>query len=179
MGIASKLYHANPNNPPKNMGIADDDVLRLLTSLNRYNVQYLLVGGMAGVVHGHVRTTQDMDLWLKSDEETKANLILALEENGVAGATYLRTVPLMFGWPSVAVGQYGFTLDMGHSLKAFGETDFDTCYERAVDASFDGVPFKMIHLNDLLTEKRTTGCPKDLIDVEELQKIARKTTNFL
>lgn len=153
------------------MNIADDDVLHLLTSLNRHAVQFLLVGGMAGVVHGHVRTTQDMDLWLKSDEETKTNLILALEENEVAGAAYLKDVPLIFGWTSVAVGKYGFTLDMGYALKAFSEVDFDACYERAIDVTFDGVSFKVIQLNDLITEKLATGRPKDIGDVEELIKL--------
>ena len=53
MCVASKLYHANPANPPKNMNIADDDVLHLLASLHRHEVAFILVGGMAGVVHGH------------------------------------------------------------------------------------------------------------------------------
>ena len=176
MHLASKLYHANPNNPPKAMNIADDDVLRLLQSLNRNKVQFLLVGGMAGVVHGHVRTTQDMDLWLKSDDATKVNLILALEENDVAGAAYLKDVPLLFGWTTVAVGKHGFTLDMGHALKAFSDADFDTCYARALDASFDGIPFKVIRLDDLITEKQATGRLKDLSDVEELMKL-RDTTD--
>jgi hypothetical protein len=171
MSVASKLYHANPANQPKNMDISDDDVLHLLASLNRHNVQYLLVGGMACVVHGHIRTTQDMDLWLKSGHETKANLILALEENEVSGATYSKDVPLIFGWTSVAAGKYGFTLNMGYKLKAFGDTDFDACYTRALTASFDRIPFRVIHLNDLLTEKQATGRPKDLLDIDELTKL--------
>ncbi|AUD07175.1 hypothetical protein CWM47_05135 [Spirosoma pollinicola] len=160
------------------MNIADDDVLLLLQSLNRYHVQFLLVGGMAGVVHGHIRTTQDMDLWIKSDEETKVNLILALEENDVVGASYLKDVPLIFGraafsWTSVAIGKYGFTLDMGYNLKAFRDVDFDACYKRAIDVLFDGVSFKVIQLNDLITEKLATGRPKDLNDVDELIKIKK------
>lgn len=173
MGVASKLYHANPKNPPKNMNIGDDDVLLLLESLNRHHVQFLLVGGMAGVVHGHVRTTQDIDLWLKSDEETKANLILVLEANEVVGASYLKDVPLIFGGTSVAIGKYGFTLDMGYNLKAFRDVDFDACYERAIDVVFDGVSFKVIQLNDLITEKLATARPKDLSDVDELIKIKK------
>ncbi|QIP17664.1 hypothetical protein G8759_04710 [Spirosoma aureum] len=153
------------------MDIADDDVQSLLESFNRHNVQFLLVGGMAGVIHGHVRTTQDMDLWLKSDEQNKVNLILALEENEVAGAAYLKGVPLIFGWTSVSVGKYGFTLDMGYSLKAFRDVDFDTCYQRAIDVTFDGVSFKVIQLNDLITEKLATGRAKDIGDVEELIKL--------
>ncbi|MFD2571591.1 nucleotidyltransferase [Spirosoma soli] len=153
------------------MNIADDDVRLLLESLNRYSVQFLLVGGMAGVIHGHVRTTQDMDLWIKSDEQNKHNLILALKENEVAGADYLKDVPLIFGWSSVSVGKYGFTLDMGYNLKAFRDVDFDVCYKRAIEVTFDGVTFKVIQLNDLITEKLATGRPKDILDIEELNKI--------
>ncbi|QHW01639.1 hypothetical protein GJR95_41245 [Spirosoma endbachense] len=159
------------------MDIADDDVQTLLESFNRHNIQFLLVGGMAGVIHGHVRTTQDMDLWLKSDEQNKENLILALEENGVAGAAYLRDVPLIFGWTSVSVGKYGFTLDMGYSLKAFRDVDFDMCYERAINVTFDGVSFKVIQLNDLITEKLATGRAKDIGDVEELIKLKDRNTD--
>ncbi|WP_425290743.1 DUF6036 family nucleotidyltransferase [Spirosoma linguale] len=173
ISLASKLYHANPKNPPKPMNIADDEVLSLLKSLNRYKVQFLLVGGMAGVVHGHIRTTQDMDLWLKSDAETKASLILALKENNVVGADYLKDVPLLFGLTTVAVGKYGFTLDMGYQLKAFRDVDFEACYERAIDIVFDEVPFKVIQLNDLITEKLATGRPKYLNDVDELIKIKK------
>ena len=171
MSLASKLYHANPKNPIKNMNIADDDVRQLLESLNQYNVKFLLVGGMAGVIHGHVRTTQDMDLWLKADDTNKDNLIRALKENKVAGADYLKDVPLIFGWTSVAVGKYGFTLDMGYNLKAFRDIEFDVCYERAIEVTFDGVTFNVIQLNDLITEKLATGRPKDLVDAEELIKI--------
>ncbi|QKZ15883.1 nucleotidyltransferase [Spirosoma sp. KUDC1026] len=153
------------------MDITDRDVQQLLESLNRYDVKFMLVGGTAGVVHGHVRTTQDMDLWLRSDSLNKTSLIQALKENGVAGADYLKDVPLLFGWTSVAVGKHGFTLNMGYSLKAFAETDFDACYERAIDVVFDDIPFKVIQLNDLITEKKKVGSPKDLNDVDELTKL--------
>ena len=60
---------------------------------------------------------------------------------------------------------------MGYSLKAFSDEDFDTCYARALNASFDGVPFRVIHLNDLIVEKQATRRLKDLSDVEELTKL--------
>ncbi|WP_229365679.1 nucleotidyltransferase [Fibrisoma montanum] len=179
MVIAAKLYRANPNNPPKLMDINGEDVQQLLGSLYKHNVRYLLVGGMAGIVHGHNRTTHDMDVWVQIGQQNKDNLITALLENEVAGATYLKDVPLLFGWTSVQVGRYGFTLDMGYAMKAFSEVDFDACYNRALDASFDGVPFKVIHLNDLIIEKKATGRPKDLADVEELLKVATINRNAL
>lgn len=171
MGVVAAFYRANPGNPPKQMDISRDEVKGLFRSLNRHDVKYMMVGGMAIAMHGYIRATQDLDLWVRVDAENKDRLIAALAENGVAGASYLKDVPLLFGWSSVTVGKRGFTLDMGHDLHAFKAVDFDSCYDRAVEATFDDVPFKVIHLNDLITEKRATGRPKDLGDVEELTKI--------
>lgn len=153
------------------MAISQDDVQTLFRSLNKHNVQYLLVGGMANIVHGYIRATEDLDLWIKLGDSNKANLIQALLENEVAGAEHLANVPLLFGWTTVAVGKRGFTLDMGHALKAFADIEFDACYARAHPATFDDVPFNVIHLQDLITEKRAVGRPKDLGDVDELTKL--------
>lgn len=177
MSVVTTFYRANPKNSPKQMDISRDEVKDLFQSLNSHQVKYMLVGGMALAMHGYVRATQDLDLWVRVDANNKTKLIAALSENGVAGAEYLKNVPLLFGWSSVTVGKRGFTLDMGHALKAFDAVDFDACYERAVDATFDDVPFKVIHLNDLITEKLATGRPKDLGDVDELTKIKNELDN--
>lgn len=174
MGLSHKLYHANPKNPKKPMDITNSDVQDLLKSLNKHDVKFMLVGGMAGVFHGHVRTTQDMDLWVRIGDENKQKLIDALLENEVSGAEYLKDTPLIFGWTSVRFGRIGFELDMGYAMKAFKDTDFDACYERALDANLDGVLFKVIQLRDLLTEKQTNPRPKDLADAEELSRILRE-----
>jgi predicted nucleotidyltransferase len=145
--------------------------LQLLKSLNQHQVKYLLVGGMAGVVHGHIRTTLDMDLWIGNTHENTEAFVCALTENDVVGAELLRTMPLIFGWTSIRFGKSGFELDLGHSLKAFAETDFDACYNRGLVADYDGIPFRVIHLRDLITEKKATARKKDIADVEELQRI--------
>lgn len=173
MEVVNSLWNANKANPTKRMDISRDDVQTLFQSLNNHAVRYLLVGGLAGVVHGHVRATQDLDLWIQVGDENKDRLILALQENEVAGAELLKNTPLLFGWTSVTTGKHSLTLDMGHALKAFGELDFDACYERALPASFDGVPFGVIRLSDLIKEKQATGRLKDLADVEELLKIQK------
>lgn len=170
--LAGRLYRSNPLNKQKVfMDISSDDVLHLLESLNKFQVRYLLVGGMAGVVHGHIRTTQDMDLWIKNEQTNTQAFIHALLENEVPGADLLENMPLIFGWTSVRFGKSGFELDLGHSLKAFGEADFESCYERSLLADFEGIPFHVIHLKDLITEKKAVARPKDLGDLEELQKI--------
>ena len=169
--LAGKLYRSNPlNKKALYMDISSEELKHLLESLNRYNVKYLLVGGMAAVVHGHIRTTQDMDLWVKNDPENTKALVSALAENEVPGSDLLLGMSLIFGRTSVRFGLSGFELDLGHSLKAFAEADFDACYKRALEADFDGIPFSVIRLRDLITEKAATAQPKDLADLEELQR---------
>lgn len=170
--VAEKLHRGNPNHKTRHsMDISSEDVLQLLKSLNQHQVKYLLVGGMAGVVHGHIRTTLDMDLWIGNTHENTEAFVCALTENDVVGAELLRTMPLIFGWTSIRFGKSGFELDLGHSLKAFAETDFDACYNRGLVADYDGIPFRVIHLRDLITEKKATARKKDIADVEELQRI--------
>lgn len=175
MGWANRLRGANPKFSNKSsMDITSDDVQQLLRSLNQYHVRYLLVGGMAGIFHGHVRTTQDLDLWLPNDEKNRERFIQSLEATDVVGAGALRNTPFLFGWTTVSFGRTGFTLDLGHELKAFQSIDFDACYERAPEAEIDGTRFRILHLNDLITEKATRPRPKDLGDLDELRRIQRE-----
>ncbi|WP_353722507.1 hypothetical protein [Dyadobacter sp. 676] len=177
-GVADKLFRSNPRNKNKHsMDISSDDVLELLKSLNQHQVRYLLVGGMAGVVHGHIRTTLDMDIWVGNTHENTEAFVRALIENDVVGAELLTTMPLIFGWTSVRFGKSGFELDLGHSLKAFSESDFDACFDRALVADYQGVPFRVLHLRDLIKEKKATARHKDLGDVEELQRIWEELNN--
>lgn len=174
MRMASKFYHANPANPPRSMDLGDEDVQNLLRSFNAHGVRYLLVGGFAVMLHGYARTTQDLNVWVKSGPENRQRLVAALQEVGVAGAELLRDHPLIFGWTSLRFGKGGFELDLGEELNAFRAFDFDGCYERATQAEFDGVPFRVLHLNDLLREKQNTGRLQDLADAEELRKIVQR-----
>lgn len=174
MQLAGKFYHANPLNPPRNMDLGSEDVQNLMRSFNRNGVRYLVVGGFAGLMHGHNRTTHDLDVWVERGDENRQRLVKALREANVAGAEFLKTNPMLFGWSSLQFGEGSFELDLGEELHAFGASDFNHCFQRAVETEFDGVPFRVLQLNDLIHEKRSTGRAKDLGDVEELEKIAQR-----
>lgn len=49
--------------------------------------------------------------------------------------------------------------------------DFDDCFSRAVNGSFQDIHFKVIHAKDLLKEKQGTNRPKDQGDIEFLKGI--------
>lgn len=46
----------------------------MLFAFSEENVEYLLVGAYALAVHGQVRATGDIDLWVKSSRDNAAHL---------------------------------------------------------------------------------------------------------
>jgi hypothetical protein len=58
-----------------------------------------------------------------------------------------------------------------HSLKKFSQMDFEDCYDRKKTGHWEGVPIHVIHLNDLIDEKKATDRHKDRDDVANLKRI--------
>jgi hypothetical protein len=58
---------------------AIDDALRVIASLNDSGVDYVVVGGVALNLHGLVRATEDLDIFVRPDPENIARLRQALK----------------------------------------------------------------------------------------------------
>ena len=129
--LARFIYEANSQNDSKVfMNISNGEVQTFLQSLSDHEVQYMLVGGLATVFHGYIRTTQDLNLWIKESPENKKRLVKALEEIGVEGVSNYEKVQMIHGWSSIRIGESGFEADFMSYLKAFSQEDFDKCYQR-------------------------------------------------
>jgi predicted nucleotidyltransferase len=135
-----------------------------LLLLNSGGVEYLIVGGYAVSFHGYPRTTADLDLWVSTAPANAARLSSAL---------------LAFGFPSAAVQSVDLTqpdrvIRMGNPplrieiLTGVSGLRFDAAYARRVQAVIDGAPVNVIALEDLKTNKRAAGRPRDLNDLEKL-----------
>ncbi len=55
-----------------------EDFLKLCKSLNKNNVEYIIIGGMAIIQHGYLRATEDIDLLVNTTTENENKLIKAL-----------------------------------------------------------------------------------------------------
>lgn len=171
---AAAMYYANAANTTAiHMEISDQEVLDLLKNLYQAKVKYILVGGFATTFHGYIRTTDDLDLWIKLGDANRKRLIKALKKAGVAGAELLKDI-LIPVWTEIRFGSKGFRLDMMENLKAFAAEDFDRCYERSQQGEFMGVPIRVVHLDDLLQDKMVTNWAKDREDVKNLKKIEQQ-----
>jgi len=59
-----------------------NDFIDFITLLQKYHVDYLIVGGYAVSIHSRPRATQDIDFWIRPSEVNAKNLIKALNEFG-------------------------------------------------------------------------------------------------
>lgn len=144
-----------------------------LRALNNCEVDYIIAGGYAVIFHGYVRTTGDLDIWIKPDPANKGKIIKAVKELAQSPEliTYLQN--LDFTKPfAIKLGDKPFQVDIFNAITGVRYND---AIKNAVLYKFsEKLEVKFIHLNDLIINKMLTGRLKDKADVEELQKINHK-----
>jgi len=137
------------------------EFLRLLTD---HEVEYLLIGGYAVGYYGYPRTTADMDIWVALDEKNAARLVDVMTEFGMASG---EVTPSLFLEPGNIV-RMGLPPVRIEVLNEIDGVDFTECKNRAMNATVDGVPVRLISLRDLRANKRASGRYKDMDDLEHL-----------
>lgn len=140
-----------------------EDFLRLL---NEQGVDYLVVGGYAVAFHGYVRATNDMDLFFR---KTPANI----EKIGRALVRFgLRTTKRerrRFSAPGniVRMGVPPVRLEMINSISGLS---FAEAWRHRTKGTYGQTPVYYLSRMDLLRNKRESGRPKDLADIDELER---------
>lgn len=161
----------------------ENELLGILTSLAAAQVRFLVVGGVAVVLHGHPRFTADLDLVLDLD---RANATRALEVLAAKGFRPRPPVPIeSFADPATRrswieeKGLVVFSLwspsAPGTEIDLFVEEPFEfaPAYARATFVTLGGVSVPVLSIADLVALKRSAGRPKDLGDADALEEIAR------
>ena len=152
------------------MDILDEDILSLWRCLNFNNVRYIMIGGFALNLHGYNRATNDIDMWIEDTLENRKNLRKALQEQGSGDYDVIETMQFVPGWTDFQLN-FGFKLDVMTSVKGLETIGFDECYTYSVIAEIEKIQVRFLHINHLITSKNAAGRPKDLLDVEVLEKI--------
>jgi hypothetical protein len=146
--------------------IFKEDFREFIDALNINGVRYILVGGYSVILHGHSRTTGDMDIWVDRTLENYKKIKSAF---------------LQFGMPVFDMTQERFLNDSLIDVFTFGRPpvaidimisvlglDFNECFEKAIYFEDDNLQIRTIHINDLIDAKKASGRPKDLDDLENL-----------
>jgi hypothetical protein len=137
------------------------DFLRLL---NANNVEYLLVGGYAVALHGYVRYTQDIDIWVYISLENAFKVVQTLKDFGFPHADELLEI-LQKEKRVVGMGIPPMKIEVVTTIDG---VSFDECFKNRLVVEVDGIPINYLSLEDLRENKKASGRFKDLNDLEHL-----------
>jgi hypothetical protein len=144
-------------------------------TLTNARVSFVIVGGVAAVIHGAVRLTYDLDVVYRRTEDNFERLVAALAPL----RPYLRDAPagLPFQFNEVALsGGLNFKLATARgALDLMGELagvgSFETVAERTISVDLGGTQVAVLDLDALILSKRAAGRSKDLEAIAELELI--------
>jgi hypothetical protein len=160
------------------------EIESILDALNRARVRYLVVGGVAVVLHGYLRTTADLDLIIQLDRDNVLRAIRTLQEckyrprAPVSAEDFAE--PLMRERWIQEKGLAVFTLwspahpTLEIDLFVSEPFDFDAVYARALRVPLEKTEATVIAIEDLIALKRGVGRPRDLEDIAALESLTDK-----
>ena len=179
LGSSSAAISSGRRSVPDSLGRPPADPDRLFATLVEHGVDFLVIGGVAVLAHGHPRLTFDLDILPNPSASNMRNLASALSElKAVAFDDRGRELPLDLTHPEgLALGNYFLKTDAG-ALDLFNGSRPDLKrYRRLEDASIQltrkGTPIRVIGLDDLIAMKREAGREKDLADIAALTEVER------
>ena len=155
------------------MDVYQHDFLKLIDAFEKNHVQYLIVGGFAINRYGYHRATGDVDFYIKDSIENRRHLMSALEGIGYGRFDELLTAPIIAGYCEIMMDS-GMYADLMTEIPGLNKEEFDQKFEMGLKENINGITLRSIHYNHLIRNKIATGRPKDLQDVQELEKINRK-----
>jgi hypothetical protein len=152
------------------------DVERIFAALDAHGVDYVVVGGIAVQVHGHVRMTNDLDLIPSPTPTNLKRLAAALRELQARvlnpGSEHLRIDARML--PRATLWQLSTPdgdIDILHD--APGAAPFSQLRSRALRIALGNLKILIAGRDDLIQMKRASARPTDLADIAALTEPER------
>ncbi len=153
----------------------------LFRTLNDAGIRYVVVGGLAVVLHGHARLTADVDLVVDLDEEQAKKAIETLVGMGLQPRVPVD--PIEFADRSI---REGWIRDRG--MQVFSMFDpsnpmrvvdlfvdhplpVEDLWARSAKFELQDTSVRVASIPDLIHLKRLAGRPVDHTDIEQLEAI--------
>ncbi|MQY77395.1 MAG: hypothetical protein GH155_07200 [Spirochaeta sp.] len=142
---------------------AIQDFEDMLFLLNKHEVQYLIIGGLAFIYHAKPRYTKDMDLWINPDRRNIAKANCALEEF----SSPILIMPDEFE----QIIQIGVAPDRIDILLDIQGVQFDTAWRKRIVDNYGAVETNWIDIDCLIRAKQKIDNPRHKEDVRVLLEV--------
>ncbi len=151
------------------------DLPTILGALSEARVDFVLIGGMAGVVHGSSRVTVDVDCVYSRAAANIVRLASALAPLHPTLRGAPPGLPFRFDAATISAG-LNFTLATSLGPvdllgEATGGGTWEALQTESVTVSVFGRPCRVVTLETLIRLKRAAGRAKDLEAVAELEAL--------
>jgi hypothetical protein len=147
------------------------DLAKILDCLIQHGVDFVIVGGIAGVAHGSAYPTYDLDIAYARDDANLQRLAAVLRELEVTLTHAPEDLPFQVGATTLRNGA-NFTFDtrfgrfdiLGHvaGLKSYGDLRGDS-----VEVEIEGRRVHVASIDHLIAMKRAANRTKDQLMLEE------------
>ena len=143
----------------------NEDFLDFINVLNKAEVEYILVGGYAVILHGYARSTADMDVWVNKTPANYHKLKKAFQLFGAPIFSEKDFIESDFDvW---GIGREPNRIEILNQLKG---VTFEEAYPFCKTFIQNKIEVKYIHINHLIKAKQASGRFKDKNDIEQLKK---------
>ena len=153
-----------------------------LASLNASGVRYVVVGGLAVVLHGHARMTADLDLCVDLAPDAARQAMESLLQTGLlprapVPALDFADAEIRSSWVRDKGMQVFSMYDPSNPLREvdiFAEHPiaFEDLYANSVQARVGETETRIPSVRDLMRMKRIAGRAVDLADIEALAALS-------
>jgi hypothetical protein len=160
---------SDPADPPPNLHV-------LLGALSRHGVDFVVVGGVAGLAHGSAYPTFDVDVAYLREPSNLERLVRALEELDVTLRGAPKDLPFQLDARTLENGA-NFTFDTPYGkFDVLGDLEgsggYDKLRRKASIETISGHEVRVASLDHLIAMKRAANRPKDRNMLEEYIVIA-------
>lgn len=158
-------------NDARSLPVKAPEIDRLIGPLIAHGVDFVLVGGQAGISHGSSYPSYDLDVLYARGRDNVERLVAALGEIGVRLRGAPADVPFILDAQTIENGA-NFTFitpfgDFDVLADAAGMPSYDELRSAAVDREVFGHMVKVASIDHLIAMKRAAGRTKDKLMVEE------------
>ena len=133
-------------------------------SFQRHRVKYVVIGGIASILHGVPRATFDLDVLIEASPENARHLLDALLDAGLGTASL--TTPEDILAHEITVFKDRVRIDVQVQTPGL---NFESAWARRLTLQYQGTEFYVLTREDLITSKRASGRKVDLEDVRLLE----------